>query len=339
LNVTGTRENYWHQRGKQDELMISWGASLHDISWSLNWTQRQKRVNRGNTSWVERRKTHEVSFWLTMPLDRWMESYTRATYQMLNGGNRGTQHEIGLNGDSFTHRLNWDVRAQMAPGAAVTDSSSGLLNLAWRGTYGELQGSYSHSQSSRQLSTEIAGGVVIHRHGITLGQPLGQTVVLVEEPGAAGVSAGDLPGVKTDFRGYTTLDFVTPYKANVVTLDPATLPADVEVPQTDTLVIPTAGAVIPAKFASRTGARAVITLIQENKHRVPFGALVTLTGEKTSNTGAGITGDDGEVYMSGLPQKGRLQVSLEDARACIAPYHLPKEKAAAGIYLLSAVCS
>lgn len=339
VSLTGARERYWRRQATQNEFMISWGTSFRDISWSLNWAQYQKLINRSSTQRAKRKTNREMSFWLNMPLERWVGNQTRATYQVLSGGSRETQHETGLSGDSFAHRLSWDVRKQVTPSASFTGNNSSLLNLGWRGSYGELQGSYSQSPSSRQINTGIAGGLLLHRHGVTLGQPLGQTMVLVEAPGAPGVSAGDLPGVKTDFRGYTTLDFVTPYKANVVTLDPATLPADVDVPHTDTRVIPTAGAVISAKFAPRTGARAVITLIQTNNQPVPFGALVTVTGEKTSNTDAGITGDDGEVYMSGLPQQGKLQVSLEAARSCIAPYRLPKEKGAAGIYALSAICS
>ncbi|WP_244256259.1 FimD/PapC C-terminal domain-containing protein [Kosakonia oryzae] len=70
---------------------------------------------------------------------------------------------------------------------------------------------------------------------------------------------------------------------------------------------------------------------------MPFGALVTLAGNET-NTGAGITGDGGEVYMSGLPLTGRLLVSLGNKRPCIADYRLPEEKNSAGIYAFRAVC-
>lgn len=337
VSLTGARESYWQQRGTRDELMVSWSTSFHDATCSLNWTQRQEPVYHSGAQPAGRKTDREVSFWISLPLDRWMGNHTRASYQMVNGDIRGAQHEMGLNGDSFDRRLSWDVRERMTPGNPATDRNSSLVNLTWRGAYGELKGGYRYSPSSRQMNAGLAGGVVIHRHGITLGQPLGETVALVEAPGAAGVSAGDIPGVKTDFRGYTTLDYVMPYQANLVTLDPNTLPADVEVPQTDTRIVPTAGAVIAAKFSTRTGARAVITLTQANNRLVPFGALVTLAGNET-NTGAGITGDGGEVYMSGLPQTGRLLVSLGHERSCIADYRLPEEKSSAGIYALSAMC-
>ncbi len=338
LSLTGSRENYWHQDRQRDELTASWGSSFRDISWSLNLTQRQAPVHRYNDSGYDRKNEREVSLWVSLPLDRWLGGSTRATYQMLNGSNRDTQHELGLNGDALDKQLRWDVRERMTPGSQG-DRSSSLVNLSWYGTYGELSGGYSYSKTSRQMNAGVAGGVVVHRHGVTAGQALGQTVALVAAPGASGVSAGGWPGVKTDWRGYTTLGYLSPYQENTVTLDPSTLPADAEIPQTDTKVVPTAGAVIPATFVTRTGGRAVITLTQADGRPVPFGALVTLSGEKSNATGAGITGEGGEVYMSGLPQKGTLQAVWGDNHTCQAAYQLPQKKGPAGVYALKATCS
>lgn len=145
--------------------------------------------------------------------------------------------------------------------------------------------------------------------------------------------------MKTDWRGYATLGYLSPYQENTVTLDPSTLPPDAEIPQTDTRVVPTAGAVIPATFVTRTGGRAVITLTQADGRPVPFGALVTLIGEKSNSTGAGITGEKGEVYMSGLPQKGTLQATWGDSHTCRAVYQLPQKKGPAGVYALSVTCT
>ena len=338
LSLTGTRETYWHQQARRDELRVSWGSSFRDVSWSLNWTQRQTPFSGGHTCGAGRHADRELSFWLSMPLDSLTGGSTRSSYQMVSATGRDTQHEFGLNGDGFDRQLNWDVRERLTPGSRYADRNSSLLNLAWHGARGDLRGGYSYSPSGRQMNAGVAGGVLVHRHGITLGQPLGDTVALVEAPHAAGVAAGGVPGVKTDFRGYTTLGYVTPYQENTVTLDPVTLSADVEIPQTDTRVVPTAGAVIPARFATRTGGRAVITLTQQDGHPVPFGAMVTLSTEEKNDTGAGITGEGGEVYMSGLPAAGVLRVSGGSGTACQAAYRLPEEKGPAGVYAFRAVC-
>ena len=45
---------------------------------------------------------------------------------------------------------------------------------------------------------QLRGGVLVHPHGVTLAQSLGETVALVEAPDAAGVSVRNHTGVRTD---------------------------------------------------------------------------------------------------------------------------------------------
>ncbi|EER4820924.1 fimbria/pilus outer membrane usher protein, partial [Escherichia coli] len=106
------------------------------------------------------------------------------------------------------------------------------------------------------------------------------TVALVVAPGVNGASVGSLPGVRTDTRGYTLVNHVSPYQENLITLDPTTFPENVEVSQTDTRVVPTKGAVVRAKFITRVGGRALITLSRSDGSRLPFGAVVTEEGKK-----------------------------------------------------------
>jgi outer membrane usher protein len=79
-----------------------------------------------------------------------------------------------------------------------------------------------------------------------------------------------------------------------------------------------------AKFATKVGYQALITLRQRNGEPVPFGAMVTAAGDGQNEQNSGITGDAGQVYMSGLPEQGALQVKWgQDAtRQCKATYSL-----------------
>lgn len=49
----------------------------------------------------------------------------------------------------------------------------------------------------------------MHANGITLSQPLGETIALVKAPGTHGTHIANQTGVETDFRGYTVVPFVT----------------------------------------------------------------------------------------------------------------------------------
>ncbi|WP_277886555.1 FimD/PapC C-terminal domain-containing protein, partial [Escherichia coli] len=111
-----------------------------------------------------------------------------------------------------------------------------------------------------------------------------------------------------------------------------------EVVQTDVRVVPTKGAVVKARFETRVGERALIKLTRHDGTPVPFGSVVTLEGGKNSNSSVGIAGNNGEVYMNGLPKRGRLKVVWGDNNPCHSSYHLTDKKGSAGIFLTSAVC-
>ena len=178
----------------------------------------------------------------------------------------------------------------------------------------------------------------MHRNGVTFGQPLSDTVALVEAPGASGVQVGGWPGVRTDFRGYATQAHLNPYQENNVSLDPSHFPSNAEVTQTDMTVVPTQGAVIPATFATRIGARALMTLTREDGTSVPFGAIAML-GEQA--TIAGVVDDNGVVYLTGLPAKGELSVrwGQSQQQQCRVNFQLPKERGSADMYVMNSVCS
>lgn len=54
------------------------------------------------------------------------------------------------------------------------------MNGDYKGTYGEITAGYGTDKNSDRLNYGLQGGVVVHREGMTLSQPLGETNVLVE---------------------------------------------------------------------------------------------------------------------------------------------------------------
>ncbi|STE88761.1 outer membrane usher protein FimD, truncation [Escherichia coli] len=86
--------------------------------------------------------------------------------------------------------------------------------------YGNANIGYSHSDDIKQLYYGVSGGVLAHANGVTLGQPLNDTVVLVKAPGAkrckrSKTRRGCVPtGVV-----YAVLPYATEYRENRVALD------------------------------------------------------------------------------------------------------------------------
>ena len=331
LSLSGSRNSYGNGQGSTESFSAGYGVSIRGVSLSLNATQNRNR-NSGS-KWQDNRL---INMMVSIPLDRWPGGATRATYQMTSPSSGGNTQQVGLSGQAYDRQLQWNVNQRQRSGAVSGDRNDSDLNLGWSGGYGQLNGRYGYSPSYRQTGLDASGGIVITRSNVTAGQTLNDTVALVEAPGASGVAVGGWPGVKTDFRGYTTQSGLQPYRKNIVSLDPARLSADAEIKQTDVTVVPTQGAVIPATFITHIGRRALVTLIRPDGKPVPFGALVT--PENQASSGSGITGEAGQVYLSGLNGKGALMARWGEKQQCRADYRLPEKPGPAGLYLSEAVC-
>lgn len=326
LSLSGYQDRYRSGQQNTTGLSASYSVSIHGVSLSLNWSQ-----NRSESS-----NDQIVSTVVSMPLPRWLGGNTRASGQITSPTYGGSTEQLGLSGDAYDHQLNWNVMQWHQSGAG--DHNNSALQLGWRGTYGQLDGSYSFSPSYRQLELDASGGLLVTRDGLVAGQTLDDTVVMAAAPGASGVPVGGMTGVKTDFRGYALLGGQQPYQKNVISLDPTWLPSDVEVTQTDVTVVPTGGAVIPAPFATNIGGRALVTLTRPDGRPVPFGTMVTLLEQNLS--AASVADENGLVYLSGLPTTGQLQAKwgVSAGQQCRADYRLPDKVGPAGVYTVTVAC-
>ncbi|MNE39815.1 Outer membrane usher protein FimD precursor [compost metagenome] len=97
---------------------------------------------------------------------------------------------------------------------------------------------------------------------------------------------------------------------------------------------------VAATFTPRTGYQALITLTQAGVP-VPFGTLVTLAGEG-AEINSGIVGDAGQVYLSGLPEQGKLRAvwGRGTAQQCLAHFNLSKAAVSANnpVRMLNVQC-
>ncbi len=333
VNLNGTRDSFRDRSGNNDSFGASYGVGVAGGFLSLNWTQNRRASVVG-----EQQNDNITSVMFSMPLHRLLGGTTHATYQFVSPSNGNDTQQVGLNGLAFDRRLSWDASQRYRSGVDSGERDNSRLQLRWHGGYGQMGGNYSYSSNIRQMGADVSGGMVMHRNGVTFGQPLSDTVALVEAPGASGVQVGGWPGVRTDFRGYTTQANLNPYQENNVSLDPSHFPSNAEITQTDMTVVPTQGAVIPATFATRIGARALMTLTREDGTSVPFGAIAML-GEQA--TIAGVVDNNGVVYLTGLPAKGELSVrwGQSQQQQCRVNFQLPKERGSADMYVMNSVCS
>ena len=73
---------------------------------------------------------------------------------------------------------------------------------------------YSGNGNQQQVNDGGAGSVIVHSGGVTLGQSLGETNVLVSAPGAENTKIANYTGISADGQGNSLLPCATPYRVN-----------------------------------------------------------------------------------------------------------------------------
>ncbi|EIQ6385554.1 TPA: fimbrial biogenesis outer membrane usher protein [Escherichia coli] len=284
-----------------------------------------------------------VNFTLNVPFSHWMRTDSQsafrnsnASYSMSNDLKGGMTNLSGVYGTLLPdNNLNYSVQVGNTQGGNTSSGTSGYSSLNYRGAYGNTNVGYSRSGDSSQIYYGMSGGIIAHADGITFGQPLGDTMVLVKAPGADNVKIENQTGIHTDWRGYAILPFATEYRENRVALNANSLADNVELDETVVTVIPTHGAIARATFNAQIGGKVLMTLKYGNKS-VPFGAIVT-HGE---NKNGSIVAENGQVYLTGLPQSGKLQVSWGNDKNsnCIVDYKLPAVSPGTLLNQQTAIC-
>lgn len=331
LSVSGIFEDYWDSKRHNNSLNIGYNGGFRRFNYYAGYSySRYSWGNNGSGRYVE--DDHVVSFNISIPLSEWLPN-AYATYNATNNSPGSTDQYVSLSGVALeNHNLDWNVQQ----GYSNREDASGGIYGNYRGSAGSVNAGYSYAKNSQLINYGLSGGVLVHADGITLGQEMSETAVLVKAPGLKNVRLENDATIETDSRGYAIIPYVTPYHRTNVTLDSTTLGNNMELPNTTQKVVPTRAAVVRANFAGNIGRRAFLILKRASGENVPYGATVTSTTDK--NAQASIVSDGGMVYMSGLKDNGEVyaQWGSKAGQQCKAAYSLATE--IEGIAQTTAVC-
>ncbi|HHK8418628.1 TPA: fimbria/pilus outer membrane usher protein, partial [Serratia marcescens] len=333
LSLSLFNEDYWDDNRRSQSVSLSYNNSWEAVSYGLNYTFNQNGYDsNGNRSSI---RDHIVAFNVSVPLSKWLPG-SYATYSMNASRNGATSNNLGLSGTALPgNNLNYSIN-QGYTGRGV--GANGNIQADYKGALAEWNLGYGYDRHRRQVNYGVQGGVLVHQNGVTLSQPLGDTVALVQAPGASGVDVLNQTGVSTDWRGYAVVPYLTPYRRNIVGLDGESFAEDVDMTLSSQTVIPTRGAVVRARFNPDVGARVLLTLLTRSGDPVPFGATVSNLNSPSDN--AGIVGDGGQVYLAGLAESGQLRVKWgnDAAQQCQVNYQLANQLESGGIRLVNGQC-
>ena len=336
LTLSAIREDYWDINKTLESYGASYNNSWNSVSYSLGYTWSKNSTANGTNGGKIYTNDQLVSLNISVPLSNFLPN-SWANYNMNTSKQGNTTHNVGVSGIALPgNALSWNVQQ----GYGTNDVGyTGNMNADYRGTYGEVLAGYSYDQHSQRVNYGISGGVLAHSDGITLAQPFGETIALVKAPGAASVGVLNQNGVKTDYRGYTVVSNMSPFRKNDISFDTASMPDNVELELTTKTVVPTRGAVVRAVYQASVGQRLLLNLKRSNGEPVPFGAILSMNNKDADNHGF-IVGDNGQVYLTG--QSNNLDSTVkwgEDAtQICQVKTVLPEPKNDTSVTQLDAVC-
>ncbi|MEX3018217.1 fimbrial biogenesis usher protein [Kluyvera sp. STS39-E] len=335
LYLSGSHQTYWGSSNADEQLQIGLNTAVDDINWTFNYSLTR-------SAWQDGRD-QMLAVNVNIPFSHWMRSdnpsvwrQASASYSMSNDLKGRMTNLAGLYGTLLEdNNLSYSVQTGYSGGGEGNSGGSGYAALNYRGGYGNANVGYSHSDGIKQLYYGMSGGVLAHANGVTLSQPLNDTVVLIKAPGAEGTKVENQTGVHTDWRGYAVLPYATEYRENRVALNTNSLADNVDLDDAVVTVVPTHGAIVRADFKAHVGMKLLMTLTRNGKP-VPFGAMVTADNNQNSS----IVADNGQVYLSGMPPAGKVRVKWGEGESasCTADYRVPAESQQQLLTLLSAVC-
>lgn len=174
----------------------------------------------------------------------------------------------------------------------------------------------------------MTGGVVAHAGGVTFAPELGDTIGLVQAPDAQGARINGNHSAQVGTSGYAVVPHLTPYRQNVVELDPKDLSVDVELKTAAQNVAPRAGSVVKLQFETVSGQAILITARREDGSPLPFGSDVF----DESGASVGVVGQGGKAFVRVAHDQGALTVKWgpNANAACQLSYRLEKEPGAEG---------
>ncbi|CAI1969488.1 Outer membrane usher protein fimD precursor [Serratia fonticola] len=336
LSLSWVSEDYWNSDRTLRSIGAGYNNSWNGISYGLNYSYNENSTVNGGASGRVYDRDQVLAFNVSVPLSRWLGN-TYASYNLNTSQKGGTTNTVGINGSALAgNNLNWS--AQQGYGSQGV-GNSGNLNANYRGTYAEVSSGYAYDSNSQRLNYGLQGGIIAHGDGVTFGQSMGETIALVQAPGANGVGVSGQTGVKTDWRGYAIVPYAAPYRKSQIQLNTETLPDNVDLALTHQTVIPTRGAVVKASYQTNVGQRVLMTLLRQGGAPVPFGATVSDPAQQTAQ--GFIVGDGGQVYLTGMAESGTLQVKWGTGvdQQCQVSYSLTKQTTInTGIQTLNGQC-
>ena len=325
--LTLERDSYYDSDAADTSLTMGYTFTVRSVNVGISYSYQ---ANSSSDSGSDNPADRQLSMNFSVPLNMGEKRSGNVSLSTNNSNRSGDSQVATVSGTGLESALNYSLSAQHD-----SQGYSPSASVGYRNSMANMNASASAGQNSRQYSAGIAGGVVAYRHGVVLSQQLGDTIAIIETPGAEGVSVEGQPGVSTNRWGRAVVPSISPYRDNSLSLDTRHAGDNVELVDSGNNVIPTHGAVVVRRFQTRVGRRAIVVLSLPDGKSAPFGASV-LQGQEQ----VGMVADNGLLYLNGLLADGdaTLHVVLENDATCQFILPVPRDQSEPWYQQINAVC-
>ncbi|MBV4474078.1 fimbria/pilus outer membrane usher protein [Pseudomonas botevensis] len=323
LYLNASDQRYWGRGGSQS-LSAGYSNYWGEVSYNVGATYTKDVGNYGPSN-----NDTLINLSLSFPLGskpRAPRAFVSASTQK---GSDSTQ--MGVNG-YFSEES--DSYYSVQAGNSSTGGNSGSANISTRTSVMDISAGYSQGRGYDSQNLNLAGSIVGHAGGINLGQTVGETFALAQVEGVKGVKIASFAGARTAGNGFAVVSNAQPYRVNWISLDTRDLGGEFEIENATRQVVPRRGAVVLARYASKTGRRVQFALYDARHQPIPFGAsLEDGTGKQLA-----ISDPSGKALALVEDDAGTLTIRWQGQR-CEATYALPERDKALNYERASLVCS
>lgn len=214
---------------------LSLNTTVHDVDLSMYGGYDRYGKNPDETT---------VGITVSVPVSLW--GTTSNVGYVTELASRGEDsHGINVYGSALSdYSLRYDLQAMhTVHGNDVLTASLGYQHNAGELNIGTVRGG-----TTRNYHADASGSILLHGGGVTLGQPLGSTVALVEVPDSQGVGFYNQFGSTTNAQGELVVSYLTPWRVNRITVDSLSMPENTTLDVTEMESVPTEGAIVLLRF-------------------------------------------------------------------------------------------
>lgn len=322
IYLNASDQRYWG-RGGSRSLSTGYSNYWGEVSYNLGatYTRDVAQVGASNNDTL-------INLSLSFPLGS--EPRAPRAYVSASTQNNSDSTQVGING--YLAESN-DTYYSLQGGNSSTGGNSVSATLSTRTSVADISAGYSQGQGYTAQNLNLGGSIVAHGGGINLGQTVGETFALAAVPGVSGVKIGSYSGAETASNGFAIVPNAQPYRVNWITLDTRDLGGDIEIDNATQQVVPRRGAVVLARYVSKSGRRVQFELFDAQHHSLPFGAsLEDATGKQMAIS------DPGGKALALVEEDSAILLIKWNGEHCNAPYTLGERNKSLNYERVRLVC-